>query len=1002
MTKRVESSTDGAAGIQGGDVRRELARLSSDLGVCRPDLPAFFEKNLPVLSRVWGIDGASTPPEAQAIAKSALEDYLEQIQVSIFRQGRWSVERRKQFIASYRVGFNIVASRHFNSRILTARQVELKRMREREEAGEFPSSSGSAAELIGVDSRTFRRNMKLAGEAIETLLTNDVNSRNLLGVESLELPSTSAVVTTVELGTVVADGGEREQKALRNIADFDPFDLGVHHSIVIDDSSTGSALPLYAERLHDWRLRELLADVSQSVMVVLTGGSSTGKTRTAWEAVKASLPSWQFEVPRRPEDLNRIVEQPAERSQIVIWLDEAQEFLQVEPDEASRTLRGLLAGPHRVIVLATMWTDPYWQRFTTEPVRGEPDPWRQIRALLLDSRHVVRIRVPESFADEPNSLDALRDLAQTDGRLAEAVNMASEGKVIQTLAGGTLLVEKYRDAADTHRHAWAVITAAIDACRLGHDRRLPIDVLRCGALGYLAEEVDAVGEEDWFGAAIGCAAQKVRGVAILRPARAAKGIGPADSYVLDDYVFQHGQWERRYVPAPEDLWVALVDHVEDWKSRQRLVEAAEDRYMYRVAAELAIDGTESDPRLFYKVVQILEKAKLIDWLKASISDHFALDRIAIRERAIALEDAGKMNKADVYWRLAAAATDVTAMTVVAEKDEADGEIDSAAYHLLERARSLPVEGYSRARDRRASPYWDVVKMFCRAGRLEEAEEYWRIAVIIDDGMLDLLEPDGESKVDVEVPYEREWLFRAIADFDFPLYKIEWSFDDRAEGILRKLAEIDTAARPFVMESLADLLKRDGRQQDAMIWLERAAEAGCPGAMRRLAQHLEAGDEARKSEAGDWWRRAANAGDEEAVWCFIQRFESEGRRQEAAALWRWVLQGDDSDWRIDSIYRFIRRLDEADRHDEAESLARYVADARGPYAWVRLARYLMGERQDEEAEVLLRRATVLGERAAYEALCSLLRKRKPKESKRLARFGIEPDGKTAKAWKPPLA
>ncbi len=737
-------------------------------------------------------------------------------------------------------------------------------------------------------------------------------------------------------------------------------------------------------------------------MVALTGGSSTGKTRTVWEAVKAYLSAWQFEVPRCPEDLIRIVEQQAEQSQIVIWLDEAQEFLQAEPDEASRTLRALLTGPRRVVVLATMWTDPYWQRFTTEPVRGEPDPWRQIRALLLDSRHVVRIRVPESFADEPNSLDALRDLAQTDGRLAVAVNTASEGKVIQTLSGGTLLVEKYRDAADTHRHAWAVITAAVDACRLGHDRQLPLDVLRCGALGYLVKEVEAVGDEDWFDTAIGYATQKVRGVAILRPVRIAKGVGPADSYILDDYVLQHGQWERRYVPAPKDLWDALIYHVEDSKSRRRLVEAAEDRYMYKVAAELAIGDTESGPWFFYKVVKIVERAKLIDWLKASISNHFSLDRIAIRERAKAAESAGKIDEADAYWRLAAAAKDVTAMTVVAEKDEADGEIDSAAYYLLERARSLPIEGYSRVRDRRASPYWDLVKMLCRAGRLEEAEEFWRIAVIIDDGMLDLLEPDGESKVDVEVPYEREWLLRAIADFDFPLYKVEWSFDDRAEGILRNLAEIDAAARPFVMESLADLLKRDGRQQDAVIWLERAAGAGSPGAMRRLAQDLEAGGEEQKTEAEDWWSRALHAGDEESVWRFIQRFEADGRRQEAAALWRWVLQGDDSDWHIDSIFRFVQRLDEVDRHGEAESLARYVADTRGPYAWVCLAKHLIGEKQYEEAEVLLRRATVLGERSAYEALCSLLRKRKPKESKRLARIGIEPDGKTAKGWKPPLA
>lgn len=792
-----------------------------------------------------------------------------------------------------------------------------------------------------------------------------------------------------------APGSRNEQPAAYAILELDPFDLGVHHPIVIDGDVAESVLPSYAERRHDHQLRELLTNITKSLMVVLTGGSSTGKTRTAWEAVEKCLPGWPLHVPHGLDDLDQLRSQRTAQSKDVVWLDEAQDILQADPTAIPRTLRALLAAPGRVVVLATMRTDPYWLRFTTEPVRGEPDPWRQMRALLLDSRRVVRIRVPESFADEPQALDTLRRLARTDSRLAEALSTASDGKVIQTLSGGTLLVNRYQDAADTRRHAWAVITAAIDACRLGHARRLPAGVLENGALGYLSEETDRVGDDDWFTAALRHATQEVRGVAIFRPARVSGGVGSADSYILDDYVLQHGQQVRKYVPAPASLWDALIVHVGDPSSRKQLVEAAEDRHLLEVAISLAGPAAEESRLWFlYKLIELIERTGMgVEDLNAAKQELGILaDPVAMRERAIARQEAGSIEEANEWWELAALAGDVRAMTVLAKRDEALGEIDSAAGYLLQRADCLPIYDLETGPDRRRSPIWDVVTLFCRAGRLEEAEEFWRMVILIDNSMLDLLDPDGDGQADADVPYEKEWLSRAIAEFEFPLHKIAWSFDPRAEAILRRIAEDDNPASPFAMEELADLLKRNERTDDAAAWLRRAAEAGNPSAMRRQAQNLDADDQAQ--EADDWWRRAAQAGDEEAIWHEIQHHEAAGTGQEVDGLWQWVLQGDDSEWHVDSIYRFVGRLAESGQTDRAESLARYAADTRGPHAWTCLAEYLVDHGQHEEAEVWLRRAVVLGERPAYDALRSLLRRRKPEESERLMRFGVEPDGKTA--------
>ncbi len=59
----------------------------------------------------------------------------------------------------------------------------------------------------------------------------------------------------------------------------DPYDLEVHPSIAMPDSSaSGSALPPYIPRAHDRALRRIVKMAQKrSAMAVLVGGSSTGK-----------------------------------------------------------------------------------------------------------------------------------------------------------------------------------------------------------------------------------------------------------------------------------------------------------------------------------------------------------------------------------------------------------------------------------------------------------------------------------------------------------------------------------------------------------------------------------------------------------------------------------------------------------------------------------------------------------------------------------------------------
>ena len=162
----------GAKGLvhQGGSIEVELGRLSSDLGVLRLDLPDFFEKRLPTLSCLWGIDGGSSLEEAQSTARNFLIGYLEQLQSVVFRKGYWSNRRRQEFNISYRVGFNIYPSERFNRRILTSRQDELGRLSGLESEGKFQEDPRRDKNLVGVNPRTFRRNLSRAINEIENLI----------------------------------------------------------------------------------------------------------------------------------------------------------------------------------------------------------------------------------------------------------------------------------------------------------------------------------------------------------------------------------------------------------------------------------------------------------------------------------------------------------------------------------------------------------------------------------------------------------------------------------------------------------------------------------------------------------------------------------------------------------------------------------------------------------------------------------------------------------------
>ena len=98
---------------------------------------------------------------------------------------------------------------------------------------------------------------------------------------------------------------------------------------------------------------------------------------------------------------------------------------------------------------------------------------------VLDLAAVIRIDAALSPAEQ----DRARTAAARDPRLRVALGTAGYG-LTQTLAAAPQLVARWENARDTDPYAWAVLTAAVDAARLGVRFPLSPGLLRTAAPGY--------------------------------------------------------------------------------------------------------------------------------------------------------------------------------------------------------------------------------------------------------------------------------------------------------------------------------------------------------------------------------------------------------------------------------------------------------------------------------------------------------------------------------------
>ena len=228
--------------------------------------------------------------------------------------------------------------------------------------------------------------------------------------------------------------------------------------------------------------------------------------------MKALLPDWWLVHPAGPAEIAALAAAPAPRT--VVWLDELQRYLDGEHGLTGGVVRALLNGPHPAVIIGTLWPDRY-TAYTTVPGPGGADPRARERE-VLDLAAVVRIGPAFSPAEQ----DRARAAAARDRRLRIALEAAGYG-LTQTLAAAPQLVARWQDAQTASPYGWAVLTAALDAARLGARAPLSTDLLRAAAVGYCTSQQQAEAPDNWFEQALAYATGKLHGAAAaLSPAGA--------------------------------------------------------------------------------------------------------------------------------------------------------------------------------------------------------------------------------------------------------------------------------------------------------------------------------------------------------------------------------------------------------------------------------------------------------------------------------------------------
>jgi tetratricopeptide (TPR) repeat protein len=751
--------------------------------------------------------------------------------------------------------------------------------------------------------------------------------------------------------------------------------LGVHRAA---EASPGrlsvagdAALPVYVPRDHDRRLWDALdPGNTANRLVVLVGKSTTGKTRSAAEMARRRMGNWDLFAPTDVCVLLRWIEEGI-RPRTLLWLNELRDFLTGANGPAvAVALRGILAGEHRIVVIGTLWPGD-WQDYT-DPRKSAPT----VRELL---GRALRVDVPSQFSA------AEWDRASEQRTLAIAVQSCSANRrLAQFLAATPDLLRRY---ADADSYSKALLTAAMDARRLGYHSLLPSALLERGAVGYINDRCRVDPPHDWYVNALRYATAEVKGaVAPLTALRTKPGIGPADGFQLADSLEEHARSARSQAIVPPEMWDALVAAAEDPDDLERLGLAAQSRCYYRYVHLVCRPATAHGRHLArYLIVRNLEDQDRVEEahaLRVAAAEAGVIEEMSFlsseRERQ------GQIGEAKEIWRRAAEEGAPAAQSGLAEVLSRNGESEAAE------------EWWRKAVGLRHAPAMlALAEVLDARGLRREAEDLWRNATDAGDWLAlrrlsRLLEESGWASEAVEI-----WRPRAVLNDLEAICELARLLEvtgelEASEKWWRRGIDAGAFKAVFGLEAL---LRRNGNAEDAYRVVERAIAAGDADVIEKMCRWT--GDITMIKGVESGLRRACDAGDERAQEQLAAFLEASNRTDEAVALWLPAAEAGD----CAAMHRVARLMYVTKKFRDAERWQSRLVEADDGRAMAQRAQTLLESGQLQEAERLERRALETGYTPNPPInLEYLLRTTgRVSEADQLHAYGIEPGGRTADPW-----
>lgn len=663
-----------------------------------------------------------------------------------------------------------------------------------------------------------------------------------------DLPDERALAAMLSIAGVLAEGERARWFAVRDriasprrpagavlITDADPRLLGVHKAIAADPATDPgdrdrAFLPAYVERDFDRAddpapsgLRAAItAAMERGGFVLLVGGSSVGKTRSAYEAVRALASDWWLLRPGAAGVLQALAAAPVPRT--VIWLDELQRHL--GPSGASAAVIGsLLAADEPVVVVGTLWPGRY-EEYTRQPADGGPDPHGDARALLA-----LADVVPVGAAFSPGEQARSRTAAETDRRIARSLTITGYS-LPQVLAAAPELIARW-DTAQLHPYRRAVLTAAVDLTRVGVSAPLTADMLHAAAVDHCTPHERTRAPGDWFDDALAFATQPQRGGAAVLEPTGTGDMGEITGYLIADYLQQHGEGQRLGQYVPLSVWNAVLAHCDDPRSLDRVAETAGRDKLHRLETDLRLRQSPNnvdarrladllaqqgriqelraragagDPAAEYRLADLLVELSGLEELRALTA---AGEWVPAGRLADLLAEQGEIEE----LRARADAGDLAAEGRLADLLAEQGEIDEL--------RARAAGGDRPAADR-------LARLLAEQGHVDQAIGLLQARVDAgDEGAADLLAYvlDDHGRIEELTAHADAGSFAARELLAFLTLEQRGGMDE-----LRTRAD---AGGWMAADRLADLLANQGRVEE----LRARAEAGDWIALHRLADLL---------------------------------------------------------------------------------------------------------------------------------------------------------------------